>query len=282
MPRRHLALPALAAALAVIGCGGDTKSALPEPADPGPIHVHGLGVDPRDGALFLATHSGLFRSAEGQTTAQRVGRSFQDTMAFTVTGPGRFLGSGHPDAQSGQPPLLGLIESSDSGRSWRPVALSGAADFHVLRMAGSSVIGYDSANNRLLSISDRGRTSRRLTKPRGTLIDLAIDPADERHFVAATDTGIYESRTTGQSWSRLDRRRTGLLAYLGERFVLVRGDGVVEQRTSDGWKAVGNVSGAPSAFTSLEGDLFLAVQDGPVLQSPDGGRTWDVRVDAEP
>jgi photosystem II stability/assembly factor-like uncharacterized protein len=175
--------------------------------------------------------------------------------------------------------LLGLIESIDSGRSWRPVALSGEADFHVLRTAGSSVIGYDSANNRLLSISDRGQTSRRLTKPRGTLIDLAIDPADARHYVTATDTGIYESRTAGRSWSRLDRRRTGLLAYLAKRFVLVRGDGVVEQRTSDGWEAVGKVSGAPGALTTHEGDLFIAVQDGPVMQSSDGGRTWRARVD---
>lgn len=274
-------MPALAVLLAVIGCGADKTVATPEPSDPGPTHVHGLGVDPRDGALFLATHTGLFRSEEGKRSAKRVGDSFQDTMGFTVTGPGRFLGSGHPDARTDQPPLLGLIESRDAGKAWNPVALTGQADFHVLRTEGSSVVGYDSANNRLLRFSGTDRQPTRLATPRGTLIDLAIDPSDEDHYVAAADTGIYESRNGGTRWSRVDRRRTGLLAYFdAERLVLVRGDGVVEQRVSSGgWKPVGKVVGPPGAFSAHEGKLFLAVQDGPVMQSSDGGRNWVVRVD---
>lgn len=270
--------------LAVIGCGADKRVATPDPSDPGPTHVHGLGVDPADGALFLATHTGLFRSAEGERGAKRVGDSFQDTMGFTVTGPGRFLGSGHPDAQTDQPPLLGLIESRDAGKSWRPVALTGQADFHVLRTEGSSVVGYDSSNNRLLRLSGANRKATRLATPRGTLIDLAVDPSDEGHYVAASDTGIYESRDGGRRWSRVDRRRTGLLAFLdAERLVLIRGDGVVEQRLSGGgWKPVGKVVGPPGAFAAHEGQLFLAVQDGPVLQSSDGGRNWVVRVDTGP
>jgi hypothetical protein len=162
MHRRHLPLAALSLLLAVIGCGAEKEAATREPSHPGPTHVHGLGVDPRDGALFLATHSGLFRSAEGERAANRVGDSFQDTMGFTVIGPGRFLGSGHPDAQSDQPPLLGLVESSDSGRSWRSVALAGEADFHVLRTAGSTVVGYDAANDRLLRLTREGRAVSRL------------------------------------------------------------------------------------------------------------------------
>jgi hypothetical protein len=34
-------------------------------ADPGPVHVHGLGVNPADGALFIATHTGLYRVDAG-------------------------------------------------------------------------------------------------------------------------------------------------------------------------------------------------------------------------
>jgi hypothetical protein len=134
--------------------------------------------------------------------AKRVGDSFQDTMGFTVVGPGRFLGSGHPDAQSDEPPLLGLVESRDAGKSWRPVALSGKADFHVLRAVGDSVVGYDSSNNRLMRLGP-DRTLTKLRTPRGTLIDLAVDPEDERHYVAAADTGIYESHDgggAGRAW----------------------------------------------------------------------------------
>ena len=86
-------------AVAVAGCGDQAGPDRPAAAisDPGPVHVHGLGVDPADGALFVATHTGLFRAAAGEQRAQRVAGRYQDTMGFAVVGPGRFLGSGHPD-----------------------------------------------------------------------------------------------------------------------------------------------------------------------------------------
>ncbi|MDQ3275042.1 MAG: exo-alpha-sialidase, partial [Actinomycetota bacterium] len=64
-------------------------------ADPGVVHVHGLGINPKDGALFVATHTGVFRIPEsGQ--AVRIADRWQDTMGFTVVGPDHFLASGHP------------------------------------------------------------------------------------------------------------------------------------------------------------------------------------------
>lgn len=58
-------------------------------------HVHGLGVDPADGTLYVASHYGVF-GVEGDEGG-RVADRWQDTMGFTIVGPGRFLGSGHPD-----------------------------------------------------------------------------------------------------------------------------------------------------------------------------------------
>lgn len=74
-------------------CGADEEG--PQADSAHPIHVHGLGVNPRDGALFIAAHSGLFRSPSESSSAEPVGPS-QDTMGFTVVGPDRFLASGHP------------------------------------------------------------------------------------------------------------------------------------------------------------------------------------------
>ena len=91
-----------------------------QPADSGPVHVHGLGVDPADGALFIATHTGLWRSPKGELTARRVTDNRQDTMGFSVVGPASFLGSGHPDLREAVakqlPPHLGLIASGTRGR----------------------------------------------------------------------------------------------------------------------------------------------------------------------
>lgn len=280
MPKRYIAVGVVA--LALSACGGQqTTPSLPS-SDPGLIHAHGLGVDPADGSLFIATHTGLFRSAERETTATRVGRAIQDTMGFTVIGPRRFVGSGHPDPRSGKPPLLGLIESRDAGTSWRSISLQGKADFHVLRAAGPDIVGYDSIGNRLLRLTMAGRITR-LKKPRGTVIDLVVDPRDDRHFVAATDTGLYESTDAGRRWSQLEARRTGLLAYLPSGgLTLVRGDGVVERRTGEGgWSQLATLQGRPGALGSYEDTLYLAVQEGPVLRSTDGGRRWEQRVAAE-
>src|SRR5688500_18179983 len=147
--------------------------------DPGPIHVHGLGINPADGALFVATHTGLFRVAPDSRRAVRVGDRFQDTMGFSVAGPDRFLGSGHPDARDRLPPLLGLVESTDAGATWEPISLLGEADFHVLRSAGARIYGYDASNDRLLASADEGQSWLELDKP-GPIVDLVPGPTDPR------------------------------------------------------------------------------------------------------
>jgi hypothetical protein len=65
-------------------------------------HVHGLGADPADGALYVATHEGVV-SVDEDGAAERVSDQ-ADYMGFTVTGPGTFLGSGHPAPGSDEPP----------------------------------------------------------------------------------------------------------------------------------------------------------------------------------
>ena len=177
-------------AVAVAGCGDQAGPDRPAAAisDPGPVHVHGLGVDPADGALFVATHTGLFRAAAGEQRAQRVAGRQQVTMGFAVVGPGRFLGSGHPDLSEKLPPFLGLIESHDAGHTWKPVSLLGKVDFHVLEANGPRIYGYGSdfktREPRFLTSSDAGRRWERLDEPE-PLISLAIDPCNARRLLAS-------------------------------------------------------------------------------------------------
>jgi hypothetical protein len=256
-------------------------------ADPGPVHVHGLGVNPGDGALFIATHTGLYRVDEGARKARRVGARFQDTMGFTIVGRDRFLGSGHPDLaeaqEHGLPPLLGLIESRDAGRSWQPVSLKGEADFHVLRLAGARVYGYDASNDRLLVSADRGRTWNELAKP-GPIVDLAVDPTRSGHIVVAAagglEDGLFESRDGGRSWTRI-REGVGLLAWpAAARLFLVALGGQVFA-SADGGRTLehrGEIGGDPAAFLAPSPDeLYVALHDGTIKRSRDDGATWIVR-----
>jgi hypothetical protein len=249
--------------------------------DPGPVHVHGLGINPADGSLFIATHTGLFRVARDSRRAVRVGDRFQDTMGFSVVGPDRFLGSGHPDARDQLPPLLGLVESMDAGTTWQSISLLGEADFHVLRSAGARVYGYDASHDRLLASADEGRGWRELDKP-GRIVDLAPDPIDSERIVVTAvggEQGLYESRDGGGSWKR-PKDAVGLLAWPAPaRLYLVDGLGQVFDSADGGRRLVkrGEIGGEPAALLAHGDDLYVALHDGTIKRSRDGGTTWIVR-----
>lgn len=270
-------------AVLIAGCGGSDDDAPsftpPSSSSEGATHIHGLGINPADDSLFIATHTGLFRAAAGERQASRVGDRMQDTMGFTVTGADEFLGSGHPDVRDSLPPLLGLIRSADAGRTWDPVSLLGEADFHVLRTAGSRIYGVNATDGRLMTSSDGGRTWARRTPPSG-LIDLAADPHDPVRIIASGEDRLMRSADAGQTWRPLSRR-AGLLAWpVRGGLYLVDGNGLV-WTSSDGarsWEQIGNIGGSPAALATHEDDLYVALHTNEIKVTRDGGRTWTLRA----
>ena len=273
--------------LALAGCGGGDDAEEPSAVgpvveDPGPVHVHGLGINPADGALFIATHTGLFRVAADAEKAVCVGERFQDTMGFTVTGPDRFLGSGHPDGRDKLPPFLGLIRSTDAGRSWQPVSLLGKRDFHALEAAGTRVYGYGSEwetrRQGLLLSEDGGRSWRKAKTPEPFLA-IAADPADPGRVVASGARGVYRSDDEGASWRRV-YDHGGLVAWSDAgALLLADADGLVwsAEESGNGWERIGEIAGGPAAFESAGDELYAALHDGTIKLSSDGGRSWSVR-----
>lgn len=259
-------------AVLVVGCGQSGESAS---QPDGPAHVHGLDVNPRDGALMIATHTGLFRMGSGESSPTRVGDRFQDTMGFAVAGPDRFLGSGHPDLREDLPPLLGLIRSDDAGRSWRSVSMLGRADFHRIRLVGSDVIAIDSTSGLLMVSRDTGRTWRRVRPPE-PLVDVAADPSNSRRLVATTRTGALASENGGRSWRRLSAP-AGFIAWPSPNslFVMdVSGEVAVASAPGGAFRVMGRIGGEPAAFEAVGTELFAARHDGAILRSFDEGRSW--------
>jgi hypothetical protein len=252
--------------------------------DPGPIHVHGLGVNPQDGTLFIATHTGMWRVRANEKEAERVGDNLQDTMGFTVVGADRFLGSGHPDPRDIQnrrlPPLLGLIESTDGGNTWRPVSLLGKADFHVLRSFGERIYGYDATNDRLMVSLDAGRNWEERSRP-APLLDLAADPHDPEHLVAVGERGLYRSVDEGRNWDLVRDDAVGLLTWPTQKSLFLvdgRGEVFVSPNRGRAWRALGQIGGQPAALLGRTAtELYVALHDGTIKRSGDGGRTWDLR-----
>lgn len=272
-----LALTLVVAIALASACGGDEGAddggAL---ADVGPEHVHGLGINPADGALYIATHTGLFRMPPGAEASSRVGDSLQDTMGFAVVGPDRFIGSGHPDLRDELPPLLGLITSSDAGRSWESVSLLGEADFHALRADGERVLGYDASGDRLMRSDDGGRTWTTLTTP-GELHDVVADPARPDRLVASSPAGRLGSADGGASWSSRPGPPALLAWPASDTLYAIGGDGAVAVSADGGrsWRETGAVPGEPAAVTAPSRDvLVVALHDGRLMSSADGGRSW--------
>lgn len=277
MRRRPLTILALVAALVAApaaGCGG-TDPVDEAAEDAGPEHVHGMGVNPGDGSLYVATHTGLFRMARGADALARVGDSLQDTMGFAVVGPDRFVGSGHPDLRDDLPPLLGLIASDDAGRSWEPVSLLGEADFHALAAAGDRVVGYDAGAGRLMVSGDGGATWREAPVP-APIADIAAAPGAPRRLVAAGQAGVLASADGGRTWRPVGGdavllawpARDALYGFAASGAVRFSRDGGVT------WTDRGTLPGEPAAVAEDGGRLIAALHDGRFASSGDGGRTW--------
>lgn len=251
-------------------------------SDPGVSHVHGLGINPADGALYIATHHGTFRLGPDRKVA-RVGDSYQDTMGFTVAGADRFLGSGHPDSEGfrrGQPPKLGLIESTDAGKTWRSVSLSGEVDFHGLAFAHGRIYGWDSGSGRFMVSSDSRTWETRSVLP---LSGFAVDPSDEAHIVGSGPEGLLESRDGGRTWVKKPGPMLVVFSWdASAGLVGAAKDGKVHRSPDAGatWPLAGQLPGSPQALLVTADAWYAAVADEGgttgIYHSSDAGRNWEL------
>ncbi len=249
----------------------------PSTAADGPVelaHVHGLGVDPASGDLYAGTHYGLIRLPEGGAPT-RVGGLVQDFMGFTVVGPGHFLASGHPGENQDGPANLGLIESTDGGRSWQTLSLAGQADFHALEAKHGLVYGYNAG--RLMVSADKRTWD---TRASIRMADLAVSPEDPQTVLATTQQGLARSTDGGRSFRVVDGAPLLALVSWPEagHLVGVDPDGGVQVSADGGssWQRRGSAGGAPEALTASDQELYVALE-GRIVESNDGGRTFQNR-----
>jgi hypothetical protein len=271
---RGLAALAMSAVAVLAGCGdgndqGDKHVALG--------HVHGLGVNPADGTLYAASHHGLFRVSGNDAPEQIAGRT-QDFMGFTIVGPDNFLASGHPGPDDGgQPPHLGLIETTDGGQTWTSVSLSGEADFHAMEAKRDTVYGYDSQSRQLMTSTDRHNWNREAIS---AIADIAVAPDVAGELIATTRDGPTRSTDGGQTFTIL--ASAPLLRLVdwpdADRLLGVAPEGTIYVSSDRGanWTRRGQVAGNPQAITTGgETDIYVATEDA-INRSSDDGATFSV------
>ena len=263
----------LAAALVLSGCSRGTP---PEPgsraaAELPSEHVHGISRDPGSGKVNLATHEGLF-VLQSDASWQQVG-PVVDMMGFAISGPGTFYASGHPGAGVDLPAPVGLMKSTDAGRTWTVLSRGGESDFHALTASSKGVMGFDGA---LRTTSDGKAWS---------LGGLSVEPRtlaaapDGSRVLATTGQGLLSSTDEGRSWVQVASAPPLFLAAWADSKTAVglttQGGLAVSADAGRSWQtspAKLSSGQAISASRDKAGVLeILVVTDTGVLQSRDNG-----------
>ncbi|MDQ4051339.1 MAG: exo-alpha-sialidase [Actinomycetota bacterium] len=267
--------------LAASACSSDGESSTSDGSGSAPVaqmeHIHGIGVDPDNGAIYAGTHYGLFRIEDG--TATRVADRVQDFMGFTVAGPDHFLASGHPGEGQGGHGSVGLIESTDAGKTWQELSLGGEADFHALEYRHGRVYGLNAMTGQLL-VSDDMESWEELS--REPIADFAVSPKDANVLIATTPRGLVQSNDGGGTFEVVPG--APLMEFVGwaEDGTLagVTPEGVVYTADSPAgdWTEGGNVGGRPEALTVHSAEEIYGAANGAILVSTDGGATFDSTI----
>lgn len=254
---------------------------IPAVEEPTPVsgvgmaeHVHNLAYD--GGRLLIGTHQGLWAQASGQEPDQ-VSRDSFDVMGFTRADD-RWLASGHPGPGMDAPADLGLLQSTDQGRTWDEVSLGGEVDFHRLVTSRAVVVGVNAHDGRLLRSDDGGQSWADLGTP--GLYDVVIGPADPSLLVGTTPDGPVRSTDGGASFTPVSEAPLlALLAWSGGTIYGIDVDGTVYASTDAGatWGRRGAVSQQPAALAA-DGDRIAALVGNRIMESSDGGATFSPRI----
>jgi len=248
-------------------------------------HVHGLAIDRGDPMqLLIATHHGLYEAALGSGKARRISETADDLMGFTPhpRDAAVLYASGHP-AGGGN---LGLIASDDGGKSWTSLSpgVGGPVDFHQMDVSKADPDVIYGVHAGLQVSRDGGRSWDRVGPASDGLIDLAASARLAERLYAATKQGLLVSEDGGASWKagHAIGQPVSLVEVTADGTVLafVVGRGLLRaEEGSTGWETVGR-GFADRYLLHLAIDpekpdrLFALTQNGELLASRDGGRSW--------
>ncbi len=246
-------------------------------------HYHGIAFARAGSAeLLLATHHGLF-AVDSAGEATRIS-PVQDYMGFAPdpADPLGYFASGHPAAGGNS----GFLASGDGGTTWTQVAegVDGPVDFHQMTVSAADPRTIYGSYGAVQVSHDAGKTWAVAGAPPPKLIALAAAGTTADQVYAATESGVYLSSDAGISWKPL--AFAGAVVSLveaaadGTVYVFVLGQGLLR-------------ADAPTAeFVPLSNDfgqmvplhmaidpedarhLALTTQSNDVLESRDGGRSW--------
>jgi len=288
-------LAGVAVSLALAGCGSGGAGGAGEARrsdrlvdfSKKPPYVNALDIDPATKDFLLTTNRGFWRIDPESGKVKRVAGAVSARgrtagvgtfLELLVTGPGRLIGSGHPDRQGTLPSFLGFIESDDGGRRWRVISRLGSADLHKIVLRHDRMYAFDAVLGALLISTDGGRNFTERFTPPELIIDFEVDPTGPERIVASTQRRVFRTTDGGKRWRPIQSGDGTRLAWPApDALYRADADGTIAVSTSAGdtFTPVGRVRGEPYKFKAVNRDhLYLALSDGTILETRDGGKSW--------
>lgn len=232
-------------------------------------HIHSVKVF--GNKILMGTHEGLYLY-QAANSMKKLGSEDFDVMGLAISGQ-IIYSSGHPGATSKLPNPIGLLESTDAGKSWKKISLQGKVDFHMLEVGKNDIYGVDSSNEQLMYSSDRGKNWRKLGKNQYS--DIAVLSAKSASAYGlllgslvrttdafATSTAIKSSL----KWSSVEIVGSTLYASSGKAIYRSADSG-------KNWKKIATLAGEISGI-SINKEIIVAIANDTIFISSDGGKSF--------
>jgi hypothetical protein len=254
------------------------------------LHIHGMGYAPDEHQLFVAAHDGFRIFTDGAWRIPDL--PAHDYMGYGATDDG-FYSSGHPAPGSGLVNPLGLVKSTDGGKTLTKLALEGESDFHLMGVGyqNHAIYVLNPAPNSRLSAGmhyslDNGKTWQQSAMQGVTaqLIQLAVHPTEANIVALATEEGLFISANHGDTFERIGSAGpvtavsfspdgAGLFFGYNTLYRYEQASKALHAVQTPGISAddaIGYIAVNPAqpdeiAFATLRGDMYL---------SPDSGQSW--------
>lgn len=258
-------------------------------------HVHGIGYPGNDEGLYVASHNGIKIFKDGQwfeTVSEN-----HDYMGFQAIEDG-FYASGHPEEGSDLKNPLGLIKSTDMGKSLDKVAFYGESDFHFLSASFKDQVLYlinEEANSKLdrgVYVSKDAAGSWQPVELKGLDADslgiIAAHPEKGSTFAMSTREGVFITDDYGKNMKRLgDYEMVTAAAYSQESLYIspVQQNKIKLVKLKDAQLETAEELPIPTlkydnpityiaADAKKEGRIAFITILNDLYQSEDGGKSW--------
>jgi photosystem II stability/assembly factor-like uncharacterized protein len=242
-------------------------------------HVHALLTWSATDEIVLGTHTGMFRTAEGEDELVAVyeGPDFMG-LVHDPFDADRYWASGHWGAEGlGN---WGFAESTDGGATWENISLTGSVDFHQMATSPDQeglVVGRFGGQFHVSE--DSGRTWTQHGSPTD-VYDIEVDEASGPELLVATGSALLRYDVDGgtsdtlltDSVTCIDRVQSGYGYGTDDGRIFLCSSSLADCEEWDGpdSEVVLHLLGGADAAS-----LYVLTSASEVHHTDDGGVTWE-------